>query len=119
MPSAAPKRLIVAITGATGSIYGIRLLQMLRETDVEPHLIVSRWGARTLAHETSHSLEDVRGLAAHAYAENDQGAAISSGSFVTLGMVVMPCSMKTLAAIAHGHADDLVTRAAGVVSSAL
>jgi len=115
MPSAAPKRLIVAITGATGSIYGIRLLQMLRETDVEAHLIVSRWGARTLAQETAHSLEDVRGLAARVYAENDQGAAISSGSFVTLGMVVMPCSMKTLAAIAHGHADELVTRAADVV----
>jgi 4-hydroxy-3-polyprenylbenzoate decarboxylase len=110
-----PRRLVVGITGATGTIFGIRLLQLLRGTDVETHLVISRWGARTLVHETPFTAEEVRRLATRAYAEGDQGAAISSGSFVTMGMVVLPCSMKTLAAIAHGHADDLVHRAADVV----
>ena len=111
----APSRLIVGITGATGSIYGIRLLQVLQGSGVEAHLIVSRWGARTLIHETPHTIEAVRGMAARSYAVNDQGAAISSGSFLTLGMVVIPCSMKTLSAIAHGRSEDLLERAADVV----
>jgi 4-hydroxy-3-polyprenylbenzoate decarboxylase len=110
-----PRRLIVAITGASGSIYGIRLLQVLQATDVETHLVVSRWGARTLIHETAFQLEQVRALATRAYPEGDQGAAVSSGSFVTLGMVILPCSMKTLAAIAHGQGDGLIARAADVV----
>ena len=109
------KRLIVGMTGATGSIYGVRLLQLLQATDVETHLVVSRWGARTLIQETPYTLEAVRKLATKSYRENDQGAAISSGSFVTLGMVVAPCSMKTLAAIALGHNEDLLHRAADVV----
>ena len=108
-------RLIVGITGATGSIYGIRLLQVLQGSAIEAHLIVSRWGARTLIHETPYTLEAVRGMAARSYAVNDQGAAISSGSFLTLGMVVIPCSMKTLSAIAHGRSEDLLERAADVV----
>ena len=103
------------MTGATGAVYGIRLLQTLRATDVETHLVVSRWGARTLLHETPHSLADVKAMATRAYSENDQGAAVSSGSFLTLGMVIAPCSMKTLSAIAHGHSDDLIHRAADVV----
>jgi len=110
-----PKRLIVAITGATGSIYGIRLLQALQGTDIEAHLVVSRWGARTLIHETSQTLEEVRRLATRTYAEHDQGAALSSGSFITLGMVVVPCSMRTLSAIAQGQGENLVHRAADVV----
>jgi flavin prenyltransferase len=105
----------VAITGATGSIYGVRLLEVLRGTGVETHLVVSRWGARTLLHETPYTLPDLRRLATHSYAEGDQGAALSSGSFVTAGMVVIPCSMRTLSAIAHGQAEDLVHRAADVV----
>ena len=109
------RRLIVGITGATGVVYGVRLLQALRGTDVESHLVVSRWGARTLLHETDHTLAEVRALATRSYSENDQGAAIASGSFLTLGMVIVPCSMKTLSAIAHGHSDDLVHRAADVV----
>jgi flavin prenyltransferase len=109
------KRLIVGMTGATGSIYGIRLLQMLKRTDVETHLVVSRWGARTLIQETPYTLDEVRKMATRSYRENDQGAAISSGSFLTLGMVVAPCSMKTLAAIALGHNEDLLHRAADVV----
>ena len=110
-----PRRLIVGITGATGSIYAIRLLQALRKTNVESHLVVSRWGARTLMHETDFTLEQVRALADHSYKDNDQGARISSGSFVTMGMVILPCSVKTLADIAHGHSSDLINRAADVV----
>lgn len=111
----APRRLVVAITGSTGSIYGVRLLQLLRGGDVETHLVVSRWGARTLVHETPFSLADVQKLATRAYPAADQGAAISSGSFLTMGMAIVPCSMRTLAAIAHGLADNLVHRAADVV----
>src|SRR5437868_7776610 len=85
-------RLIVGITGATGTIFGVRLLQMLHGSGVETHLVMSKWAARTLTHETSHSVKEVEGLATHSYRATDQGAAISSGSFVTLGMVVAPCS---------------------------
>ncbi|MBK5256214.1 MAG: UbiX family flavin prenyltransferase [Vicinamibacteria bacterium] len=112
---ARPRRLIVGVTGATGSIYAIRLLEALRQTDVESHLVLSRWGARTLIHESDHTLDQVRALATHWYKDNDQGARISSGSFVTMGMVILPCSVKTLADIAHGHSGDLVHRAADVV----
>jgi flavin prenyltransferase len=115
VPKKTPRRLIVGITGATGPIYGVRILQALRGTDVESHLIVSRWGARTLLHETPYSLAEVKAMATRVYSENDQGAAVSSGSFPTLGMVIAPCSMKTLSAIAHGHGDDLINRAADVV----
>ena len=110
-----PRRLIVGITGATGAVYGIRILQALRPTDVETHLVVSRWGARTLIHETPHSLAEVKAMATRSYSENDQGAALSSGSFLTMGMVIAPCSMRTLSAIAHGQDDDLIHRAADVV----
>jgi 4-hydroxy-3-polyprenylbenzoate decarboxylase len=107
--------LIVGITGASGSIYGVRLLQMLRGTDVETHLVMSRWGARTLVHETGYTPEQVQALASVSHPLTDQGAAISSGSFVTMGMVIVPCSVRTLAAIAHGLGDHLVHRAADVV----
>lgn len=110
-----PRRLVVGITGATGVVYGVRLLQTLKTTDIETHLVVSRWGARTLIHETPYSLADVKAMATRSYSENDQGAPLSSGSFLTMGMVIAPCSMKTLSAIAHGHNDDLIHRAADVV----
>jgi 4-hydroxy-3-polyprenylbenzoate decarboxylase len=110
-----PRRLIVGITGASGSIYGVRLLEMLKGTDVETHLVMSRWGARTLVHETPYTPEQVQRLASVAHALTDQGASISSGSFVTMGMVIAPCSARTLAAIAHGLGDHLVHRAADVV----
>ena len=108
-------RLIVGITGATGIIYGIRLLERLREASVETHLVISRWGARTLLHESTYTREQVESLATAVYATNDMGAAISSGSFRTDGMIIAPCSAKTLAAIAHGYGDNLVNRAADVV----
>ena len=109
------RRLIVGITGATGSIFGIRILQALSGADVESHLVVSRWGARTLIHETPFTLEQVRGLATRWYRDGDQGAPPSSGSFLSEGMVIAPCSMRTLSAIAHGHAETLLQRAADVV----
>ena len=109
------KRLIVGLTGATGTIYGIRLLERLRELDVETHLVISRWGARTLVHETPYSREQVESLASVTYPPGDMGAAISSGSFKTDGMIVAPCSAKTLAAIAHGFGESLVHRAADVI----
>ena len=108
-------RLIVGLTGATGSIYGVRLLERLREMDVETHLVISRWGARTLAHETPYTREYVESLATTVYPPGDMGAAISSGSFRTDGMIVVPCSAKTLAAIAHGFGDNLIHRAADVI----
>ncbi|HET8783981.1 MAG TPA: UbiX family flavin prenyltransferase [Pyrinomonadaceae bacterium] len=110
-----PTRLIVGITGATGTIFGVRVLQMLHGSGVETHLVVSKWAARTLAHETPYSLKEIQELATESYGSGDQGAAISSGSFVTLGMVIAPCSMRTLAAIAHGLGDNLIHRAADVI----
>jgi flavin prenyltransferase len=114
MTASTPRRIVVAITGATGTIYGIRVLQMLRQTDVETYLVMSKWGLRTLMHETSYSVDQVQEMATHTCAPNDQGAKISSGSFQTSGMIIAPCSMKTLAAIATGLADNLIHRAADV-----
>jgi 4-hydroxy-3-polyprenylbenzoate decarboxylase len=108
-------RIIVAMTGATGAIYGVRVLERLREAGAETHLVISRWGARTLVHETPYSREQVEALATVCYAPGDVGAAISSGSFRTDGMIVVPCSAKTLSAIAHGFGDSLIHRAADVV----
>jgi flavin prenyltransferase len=108
-------RLIVGLTGATGSIFGVRLLERLRELDVETHLVISRWGARTLTHETPYSREHIESLATIVYPPGDMGATISSGSFKTDGMIVAPCSAKTLAAIAHGFGDNLIHRAADVI----
>jgi 4-hydroxy-3-polyprenylbenzoate decarboxylase len=108
------RHLIVAITGATGTIFGVRILQLLQGTDVDTHVVISRWGGRTLAEETAYTVEQVQAMATHAYAIGDQGAAISSGSLITLGMVIAPCTMNTLASIAHGHGDNLIHRAADV-----
>jgi 4-hydroxy-3-polyprenylbenzoate decarboxylase len=110
-----PRRLIVGITGASGSIYGIRLLERLRELDVESHLVLSRWGARTLVHETRYTVDEVQRLATVVHPAADQGAAVSSGSFLTLGMVILPCSVKTLGQIATCTGESLIPRAADVV----
>jgi len=111
----APRRLIVGISGASGVIYGVRLLQQLQTTDVETHLVMSRPGEITLAYETDLKVADVHALADAVHAHDDMAAAISSGSFRTLGMVVAPCSARSLAEIAGGQTASLLTRAADVV----
>lgn len=113
---AQPKRLIIAITGASGAIYGVRLLRLLKNIDgVEAHLVVSEAGELTLEHELGMGTGELALLADHSYDVNEVGAAIASGSFKNMGMIVAPCSMKTLSAIAHGYCDNLITRAADVV----
>ena len=110
------KRLIVAITGASGAIYGIRLLQVLRTLPGwETHLVMSASGALTASQEVDLKRSEIEALADEVHSVKDIGAVVSSGSFHTAGMVVAPCSMKTLAGIAHGLADNLVSRAADVV----
>ncbi len=110
------KRLIVGITGATGSIYGVELLKSIKANpDWESHVILSDAGALNLWHELGMKRKELEKLADAAYHPKDIGAAIASGSFLTDGMVIAPCSMKTLAAVAHAHADDLISRAADVV----
>ncbi|MBI1772921.1 MAG: UbiX family flavin prenyltransferase [Burkholderiales bacterium] len=113
---AAPKRLIVAITGATGAIYGVRLLQILRNiSGVESHLLISEAGVLNLHQEMDLKRKDVEALADVVHNVRDVGASIASGSFLSDGMIIAPCSMKTLAAVAHGLSDNLITRAADVV----
>lgn len=107
--------LIVVITGATGSIYGVRMLEILRANGVTTHLVVSKAGEVTLRQETGLSLRDLRPLATMTYPVGDIGAAIASGSFRSAGMIVAPCSIKTMSAIAYGISDNLVSRAADVV----
>ena len=107
-------RLIVAITGASGAIYGIRALELLRAAGAETHLVVSPSGVRTIAEETDRSLDDVQALATHVHGFRDIGASIASGSFPVDGMLVAPCSVKTLSAIAHCGTDELIARAADV-----
>jgi 4-hydroxy-3-polyprenylbenzoate decarboxylase len=114
MSGASHDRLIVGVTGATGVILAVRLLEILRDAGIERHLILSKWGGRTLVHETSCSVEGLQRLATCSYSPGDQGAAVSSGSFLSAGMVIVPCSMKTLASIAHGHGDNLIHRTADV-----
>ena len=110
-----PRRIIVAISGASGAVYGARLLQVLQDTPgVESHLVVSRAGWRTLQHELDMDRAAVEALAHQVYDVDNVGAAIASGSFQCAGMVIAPCSMRTLAAVAHGLSDNLLTRAADV-----
>ncbi len=111
-----PERLIVGISGATGAIYGVRMLELLEPLeDLETHLVISNAAGITIAYETDLSLADVEKLADHAYRIGDIAATLSSGSFKTAGMVVIPCSMKTLSGIANSYSDNLLTRAADVV----
>ncbi|MDN5852721.1 MAG: UbiX family flavin prenyltransferase [Actinomycetia bacterium] len=107
-------RLVVAMTGATGAAYGIRLLETLAALDVETHAVLTRWAEVTIREETRFSAREVGALATVAHRCENQGALIASGSFRHDGMIVAPCSMKTLAAIRHGYADGLVARAADV-----
>lgn len=107
-------RLVVGITGATGTIIGVRLLEALRELRVETHLVLSRWGRATLREETDLSLAQLHASADHVHAHGDQAAVISSGSYRTDGMIIAPCSMKTLAAVRGGWGEGLIARAADV-----
>ncbi len=108
-------RLIVGISGASGTIYGVRLLEMLRHAEIETHLVMSKSAEMTLAYETDLKPKDVRALAAVHYPNSDVGAAISSGSFPTMGMVIAPCSIRTMSEIACGVTASLLSRAADVV----
>ncbi len=110
-----PRRLIVGISGASGFVYGARLLELLRKLEIESHLIVSKSAQVTMAYETDLKLKDVVALADHHHRSDDLAACVSSGSFRTLGMIVAPCSMKSLAEIASGNSSTLLTRAADVV----
>jgi 4-hydroxy-3-polyprenylbenzoate decarboxylase len=110
-----PLPLIVGITGASGAIYGVRMLEVLRHSGVPAHLIISRSAGQTLSEEMDMPVEKVRALADVVYANTDLGAAVSSGSFKTRGMIVIPCSIRTLSDIAYGDTDSLVSRAADVI----
>ena len=110
-----PQRLIIGISGASGVVYGIRMLEMLRETPVETHLVISRSAEVTIPYETDWKAADVKALADIVYPAADIGAAISSGSFKTLGMVVAPCSIRSMGEIASGVTSSLLSRAADVV----
>jgi phenylacrylic acid decarboxylase len=109
-----PKRIVIAMTGASGAVYGVRLLEALRELEVETHLVMTVWGERTLEYETDYKVAQVRALATEWHAVRNQSATIASGSFRTDGMIVAPCSARTLAGISTGVADNLVCRAADV-----
>jgi flavin prenyltransferase len=109
------RRLVIGISGASGVVYGVRLLEVLRATDIETHLVVTRSAEMTLAYETERKLADLHALADHVHAAADLGAAISSGSFKTMGMIVAPCSIRSLSEIAWGTTTNLLTRAADVV----
>jgi len=115
MTSKHKQRLIVGISGASGVIYGVRILELLRDKDIETHLVMSRSAEMTLAYETDLKPKDVRALASVHHAVSDIGAAISSGSFPTMGMVIAPCSIKTMSEIATGVTSSLLSRAADVV----
>jgi 4-hydroxy-3-polyprenylbenzoate decarboxylase len=107
-------RIVVGITGATGAVFGIRILEELADLGVETHLCVSSWGRRTIEHETTETLESIRATATHVHPPGDMAAVISSGSYATDGMIIAPCSMRTLGGIAHGVGENLIARAADV-----
>jgi flavin prenyltransferase len=110
-----PQRLVVGITGASGTVYGVRLLQVLRETPIETHLVISEAAKRVAELETGQTVEQIAAMADVSYGTDEIEAPISSGSFVTMGMIVAPCSIKTLSCIARCASDTLLTRAADVV----
>ncbi len=110
-----PKRIVVGMTGASGAIIGVRLMEALARSEVETHLVVSKWAQQTLEHETGHTVADLRDLADVYHGPGDMGAKVSSGSFVTDGMIIAPCSARSVAAIANGFGEHLVHRAADVI----
>jgi 4-hydroxy-3-polyprenylbenzoate decarboxylase len=110
-----PRRLVVGISGASGVIYGVRVLELLKKTDIETHLVMSKSAEMTLVYETTYKPKDIRALATVNHPAADIGASISSGSFKTMGMIIVPCSIKTMSEIASGVTSTLVSRAADVV----
>lgn len=110
-----PQRLVIGISGASGAIYGVRLLELLRDTPIETHLVVSKSALITLSHETGLSWSQLKPMATVCYSNQDIGAAIASGSFKTMGMVVAPCSVRSMSEIASGVTSTLLTRAADVI----
>jgi 4-hydroxy-3-polyprenylbenzoate decarboxylase len=115
MSTKTPRRLIVGISGASGTIYGVRILELLKKTDIETHLVMSKSAEMTMVYETDFKPKDVKALATVAHPAADIGASISSGSFATMGMIIVPCSIKTMSEIATGVTSSLVSRAADVV----
>ena len=115
MTNDTPRRLVIGISGASGTVYGIRFLELLRDTDIETHLVMSKSAELTLAYETDLKTKEIRALAKVNHPNADIGASISSGSFHTMGMVVVPCSIKTMSEIATGVTSSLLSRAADVV----
>lgn len=107
-------KIVVGISGASGAIYGIRTLEVLQRLGIESHVVISAAAVQTITHETNFKIEEVLSLASHVYDQKDIGAAISSGSFKVDGMIVAPCSIKTLSAVANSYNDELITRAADV-----
>jgi len=115
MAAKTPQRLIVGISGASGVVYGVRMLEVLRDVGVETHLVMSKAAELTLTYEMDMKPKDVRALASHFHAQADIGASISSGSFQTMGMVIVPCSVRSMSEIAAGTTGSLLSRAADVV----
>src|SRR6266705_4918370 len=115
MSTKTPRRLVIGISGASGRIYGIRLLEMLKKTDIETHLVMSKSAEMTLVYETDYKPKDVKALASVVPPAADIGASISSGSFATMGMIIVPCSIRTMSEIATGVTSSLLSRAADVV----
>ena len=114
MNNKTPRRLVVGISGASGAIYGVRMLEMLKKTDIETHLVMSKSAEMTLVYETSYKPKDIREMASVNHPTADIGASISSGSFQTMGMIVVPCSIRTMSEIATGVTSSLLSRAADV-----
>ena len=115
MSTKTPRRLVIGISGASGTVYGIRMLEMLQKTDIETHLVMSKSAEMTMVYETKFKPKDVRALASVNHPAADIGASISSGSFPTMGMIVVPCSIRTMSEIATGVTSTLLSRAADVV----
>lgn len=107
-------KIILAITGASGVIYGIRLLEELKNCKIETHLIISKWAKKVIQYETNYQIKNIINLAFTVYKQDELDSCLSSGTFITNGMIIAPCSMKTVSAIAHGYANNLIVRAANV-----
>lgn len=107
-------KIVVGITGSSGVIYGIKLLHFLNKLGIETHVVLSKWAEKNIEIETDENIPKIKEMATYEYEENDMAASISSGSFKTSGMIIIPCSMKTLASIANGYDDNLISRAASV-----